>query len=103
MKWARLMKNSVIYQNYSVRLHYKVYEREVYSNGKLDDKYLKYHEETYYNILDYCCINAIEKAKENVKKIFYSNYYVDIYKIECWPQNIFETWSRDLLEDNKGE
>lgn len=96
------MKNSVIYQNYSVRLFYKVYEREVYSNGKLDDKYLYCHEETYYNIIDYCCLNAIEKAKENVKKNFYSDYFVDIYKIECEPQSIFEVWSMDIIED-KGE
>lgn len=96
------MKNSVIYQNYKVQLYYKVYDKEIYSNGKLDDKYLYCHEETYYNILDYCCLNAIEKAKENVKKNFYPDKMVDIYKIECEPQSIFEVWSRDIIED-KGE
>lgn len=97
------MKNSVIYQNYVVRLYYKVYEREVYYNGKLDDKYLIYHEETYYNILDYCCVNAIEKAKESLKEIVYPDYYVDIYKIICEPQNIIDMWSKKITDDDKGE
>lgn len=84
------MTKAMKYENYQVRLVYNLYEREVYVDGKLSPAFFIIQEMAVYNILDYCCVNAIDKAKTNLEQNIYPDNHIEYIEYTCKPQPILE-------------